>query len=246
VLIFYSCQVVILLRLFGIERRPLETFLLQRIEDVRAGQRNREVVFEWLLEESEERGVVVAHYIITTLSLQAIKRMFEFVAECSEGNIFSFLMLRAPDGNSIGHALFGETRFNADALVREGVSISFFSCLKKLPVACRDDLLNVTVQEQTLRQVIDLMGQANAKTQSDYAWSMCPAEQIRRESLVSNAAGTSLLVRAGSFRPVELSVDTDVPNPPYEPPPLYKKQSRRKRTQSNDATNNHDWTGPPI
>jgi hypothetical protein len=233
---FNAWRVSNLIRFFGVERRPLENFLLQRIKGVRVRKYHRKDVFEWLLEESEAQGVLVAHHIMQTLSVRAIKTMFTFVSECDKGQVYSFLMARDIDDRTLGHALFGQTRFTVGALVTEGLSAAFFSCLKKIAGDpwC-GELLQVKTKEQTLQQLIEDLSEANAGIKSGYAWSLSPEDAIPAASVVS----VRPLRQLSTLQHV-LEIDTGVPNPPSGPPGLRKKHVHRKRAQSDDVAQNND------
>ena len=155
--------------LFGIEINPLEVFFKRRLKAVHKHGYPHVDLVSWLLEENEAH-VPMAHVILSTLSTQAIQKMFLFISESSEADIYAFLMLRNREEKTLGHTLFGQTRFHVEDLVREGLSQVFFLCLEKISISYRGDVLRVTTNHQTLHDVIDLMGQGNAAIKSAYAY----------------------------------------------------------------------------
>lgn len=109
----------------------------------------KEDFLDWLSSDGfdgrgNSSGICVAHHLLQEVDLESIsvvRVMLKFVASCTEGQIFSFLMNRDLAGNTIGHVLCGQDFCQKYDVIALGILDAFFACLDKLSPQCRPDYL---------------------------------------------------------------------------------------------------------
>ncbi|MDF1677689.1 MAG: hypothetical protein P1U32_03245 [Legionellaceae bacterium] len=218
--------------------------LLLKLEKVKYEQQkiSRPQLFEWFFNEASE-NTYFAHLALTQASAPFIHWMLAFMSECEEGQIFSFLMLRDFQDNTIGHVICDNAFLARQDIAHSGVFNAFLSCLEKLSSKCRPELLRARNERGlSLNDVARLMrcdlkahayfnatGQALGLSKEGAFMAVPQASKLSVDTSRATSGGAppnlskKKLLENNFFPPEEVAVEAVVP------PPSLKRPSHRKR-----------------